>query len=271
MNLHQYLTQKFDSVEGWCSKFIWQGLEYIDIQQNLDGNYGPVCEIGVFKGKFFIGLALMKAAQGRHVVIDVFENQQFNLSPDSRRMRRPECDDLRREFEANVERCGLPLTALQIIQADSCGINATEIRSQIQGFQKFLFFSVDGCHGFVHTYNDIMLATALTHSSGLVIVDDYYNAEWPGVHEAVAKLYFSSVPTFVPLFYSYNKLFLCHVNYHEKYLDGLVAHFKKHHPETRTRFATRYGWQTLTVLPKPTDKILADLTTEQNKSVKAFA
>jgi len=270
MTIRDYLIQKFNSVEGWCSDFIWQGLEYLDAKQAADGNHGPVCEIGVFKGKFFIGLALMKAEQGRHVVIDVFEMQQFNLTPDSRRLRRPGCDDLRREFEENVQSCGVPLSALHIIQADSCSIDAQEIRQMVPDFQKFLLFSVDGCHGFAHTYNDIMLATALTHHAGLIIVDDYYNAEWPGVHEAVAKFYFSGAPIFVPLFYSYNKLFLCHVNYHEQYLNGLADHFKKHHPETRIRFATRYGWQTLTVAPKSTDKILANLTVTEMKAGKVL-
>jgi hypothetical protein len=70
------------------------------------------------------------------------------------------------------------------------------------------------------------------------------------VQEGVAKLYFSDYPNFVPLLYTCNKLFLCHISYHPRYLRHTRDFLAAQHPGTRVKRVNRFGYDCLTVTPK---------------------
>jgi hypothetical protein len=267
--LHKYLREHFNLIEGWCYKFNWLPLYYLDQAQRQFGRNGPICEIGVFKGKLFIGLMALKHDTRNHVAIDVFDQQQFNLDGNGKPIR--VSDSLRHtqrdQFEQNIRQCGFDLKDTTIIQADSLDISFWEIRARPSNFHKFSFFSVDGCHELTHAYNDIKIAFELTSNEGIILVDDYYHADWPGVHEAVAKLYFSESPKFVPLYYVFNKLALCHVNLHSSYLHGLGSYLKANFPVVPIRKVKRYGWESITISPPQGTKILPDLAESEMRTL----
>ncbi|MGK8235126.1 hypothetical protein ACLGGT_13250 [Roseovarius sp. MS2] len=75
-DLNAYLQTGIHKVDGWCIPQLWQSIW--PLRQAIGA--GPIAEIGVFEGKFFIGLAKC-FAENRHdsVAIDVFDLQQFNL------------------------------------------------------------------------------------------------------------------------------------------------------------------------------------------------
>ena len=257
--LAHYISQDYASVEGWCWEYNWQPIQYLAAEQARIGARGPIAEIGVFHGKFFIGLCLLKRGLGPHVGIDIFDQQEYSLAGDGTRIRVPkeQSDAQFGAFRANMERCGVDLGEVSILQTDSTNVLAREIEGRVPGFRKFSLFSVDGCHEFTHAYNDIGIAMELTDSNGIIFVDDYLHNRWPGAHEAVAKLMFCGAPKFVPLYYIHNKLAMCHVNYHHAYLTGLEAFYRSKHPGAGVRRVTRYGWMTLTIEPKVGDPILA--------------
>jgi hypothetical protein len=109
----------------------------------------------------------------------------------------------------------------------------------------FSFFSVDGCHLPEHTVNDTKIAMALTVPSGVIFVDDYYNANWPGVQEGISKLYLNEYPQFVPLVYGHNKLLLCHIGYHRIYLNLIIQNLSK--ALISFKRVRRFGYDGLTV------------------------
>jgi hypothetical protein len=261
VTLENYLRDHFAQIEGWCWKYVWQPIAYIDGVQRSRGEDGPVCEIGVFKGKFFIGLASLKADQEKHLAIDVFGQQQFNMGGSGSPIIVPTSISQRQrpDFEKNLTTCGVGPQSVSILEADSLAIDASQIRPLLGEHSGFSMFSVDGCHEFTHAYQDTKLAMKLTATSGLIFIDDYYHQDWPGVHEAIAKIHYSEAPRFVPLFYIYNKLALCHVNYHSLYLSGLEQHFKENYPSVVVRPATRYGWKTLTIKPQVGSMVLPGL------------
>lgn len=258
-DLRGYLVDQFESVDGWCWKYTWQPIEFIDRRQRALGAAGPIAEIGVYHGRFFIGLALLKLDHAPHIAIDVFDMQEFSMSGSGTKIRvdKSVSEAQFSTFQSNLKRAGLDGGSIQILRSDSVALSSSEIYKAAGFANKPLFFSVDGCHELTHAYHDIHLAMDLTSQYGLILVDDYLHARWPGVHEAVAKIYFGSAPRFVPLYYVHNKLALCHVNLHHDYFDGLQAYYAEHYREAHVRTVTRYGWRTLTIEPKNgTDVIL---------------
>jgi len=237
-----YLQGAFQTIEGWCSPFLWHLITPLAERQAELGVQGPVAEIGVYHGKFFIGLALTKGAAANNCAIDVFDMQQFNLDGAGK-------GDLER-FRGNVLRAGLPEAAVAVMRADSMAITDYEVLQVRQATGGFTFFSVDGCHTPEHTINDIRIAMRLTRPEGIVMVDDYMNVNWPGVQEGVARLFLFDSPRFVPLAVALNKLFLCHVSHHAANLRLLAARLAA--PGLgRTKMVTRFGTASINYLPDP--------------------
>lgn len=241
--LRAYLDGPFATVRGWCNPALWQALQPIAADMLARGTAGPVAEIGVHHGRFFIGLVKTMGGAGPHQAIDVFDMQEFNLDQSGK-------GNLEM-FRANLAETGIAEDSVAIRRADSMTLGQTEIdaiRAETGGVS---IFSVDGCHLVPHTVNDLHTAFALTRPDGLVLVDDYLNPNWPGVQEGVARLYLTETPRFVPLLYMANKLFLAHVSHRDRYLETVAAAVAEHFPETRVKRVPRFGHETLTLVPAP--------------------
>jgi len=216
---------------------LWQSIWPL---YKLIGN-GPIAEIGVFEGKFFIGLAKTFGPAQNHSAIDVFEMQEFNL--DKAGVGKKDT------FLNNAERHGIPKNNVHCWTRDSLTLRQQDADKLNEKFGGFNFFSIDGCHASLHTYTDMQFAMKVTKATGIISVDDYINPNWPGVMEAVAKTYLLSEAPFVPLVYTCNKLFLCSASYHDKYLAAVSEYIKTNFPETRVKECVRFGYKTLTVIP----------------------
>ncbi len=242
-NVDAYLRGAFKDVGGWCLPQLWRVIQPLRVAMAADGCEGPIAEIGVYHGKFFIGLVKTMGAPAGNLAIDVFDMQRFNLDGAG--------DGNLAQFEANLARCGVDRAGVRSLRADSMTLTAEEVAAlRPDEGGGFAMFSVDGCHMAEHTINDIRIAMALTRPEGLIFVDDYYNPDWPGVQEGVAKLYLTDAPRFVPLAYSCNKLILCHLSFHKTYLDALGAFLPSAFPQARLKRQPRFGYPTLTVSPE---------------------
>lgn len=241
-DVRQYLNGPFASVQGWCIPHLWQALWPLANAVAAQGGGGPIAEIGVYHGKFFIGLVKTMAAETHNTALDVFDLQQFNLDKAG--------EGNMSRFKENLAACGVAEKRVDMIKTDSMWLgreDAEKLRAKTGGFS---MFSVDGCHLAEHTINDMLFAMEVTKPQGIIFVDDYYNADWPGVQEGVAKFYLNHTARFVPLYFSCNKLVLCNLSYHRIYLDAVNAHVRKHFPETRVKAVKRFGFDTLTITPK---------------------
>lgn len=240
-DLRAYLDGAFRRIDGWCIAQLWQAIEPLAAMIAAEGPPGPVAEIGVFHGKFFIGLVKTVGASRGNTAIDVFDMQRFNLDGAGK-------GNLAR-FEENLAAAGVPRDAVDVVRADSMALSRADLDRLREETGGFSLFSVDGCHLAEHTINDVRIAMELTRPHGLVFVDDYYNASWPGVQEGIAKLYLTDAPRFVPLLYTCNKLLLCHISFHSHYLAAVFPFLKAQHPGTRVKAVKRFGYDTLTVVP----------------------
>lgn len=238
-DLNAYLSEGIHTVNGWCIPQLWQTLWplYREIGD------GPVAEIGLFEGKFFIGLCKTfgTSPKNRAAAIDVFDMQQFNLDGAGV----GKMDVVKR----NLGLHGIAEDAVEFVQADSLALTHRDADRLVREIGQFHFFSVDGCHEVVHTVNDIEFAMSVTANHGIIAVDDYTNSSWPGVQEAVARMYILGNYSFVPLAVTSNKLLLASYSYHSKYLRLIEQYLETSHPDTPVKKVNRYGHQTLNVHP----------------------
>lgn len=237
--LNGYLGQGIHEVKGWCIPQLWQVLW--PLAQRIGD--GPVAEIGVFEGKFLIGLAKTFgcSADNRAQAIDVFDMQMFNL--DKAGVGKQEV------LEANFDAHGPGRAALDCIRMDSLSLRQRDAQNLLDAHGPFAFFSVDGCHEVAHTMNDIEFAMSVISNDGIIAVDDYTNPNWPGVQEAVAKMYLMRDFAFVPLLVSCNKLLLCSYSRLTEYLNAVETYVRANHAETRMKRVRRFGYENLTVQP----------------------
>jgi len=235
--LNAYLSTGINSVNGWCIPHLWQSIW--PLYHKIGP--GPIAEIGVFEGKFFIGLAKTFGAAEAHAAIDVFDMQEFNL--DGAGVGKLEV------FRTNLAAHGLGPEKTRCLQRDSLTLSVPDTLALREEFGGFKFFSVDGCHEVLHTMRDVEFAMSVTHPAGIIAVDDYMNPMWPGVLEAIAKMYLLREFQFVPLLFTCNKLFLCSRSYHDAYRKHVLDYVREHFPQTRLKIVTRFGYQTLSVLP----------------------
>src|SRR5690606_31954832 len=120
---------------------------------------GNAAEIGVHHGKLFILLSLL----AEHAyAIDVFDSA-LNVDHSG--------DGNREIFEANVRRYG---GAYTVLQTDSALLTPDRL-------PRIRIFSVDGSHTAAMTEHDLRLAAQTLELGGIVILDDYFNEQWPDV------------------------------------------------------------------------------------------
>lgn len=243
-DLHGYLTNDINKVNGWCDPLLWQVIQPLSEEIKKRAPAQPIAEIGVYHGKFFIGLAKTMNAPRGNSAFDVFDMQEFNKDNAGK-------GDME-IFQQNLRDNNITEDQVTLIKTDSTWLGASEqieLKRKIGGYS---MFSVDGCHTAHHTIRDTHIAMELTHPAGIIFIDDYYNDFWPGVQEGIGKLFHTGAPSFVPLAFLCNKLVMCNVSYHEQYLKQLSDYVRKNHAESRFKYSPRYGFNTMTVRPANT-------------------
>lgn len=239
--IKDYLQNSFKDVGGWCHPHVFVPLQPLMnlIARLVPPDRGRVAEIGVYHGKFFIGLIKMRPPMAGHHAFDVFDQQEFNLDYAG-------SGDLQK-LKDNIAKAGEDPEKVNYVRGDSMALRNVDLERIRDTFGGFSLFSVDGCHMAEHTVNDIRIAMNMTLPEGIIFVDDYYNPNWPGVQEGVAKLYFTDYPKFVPLCYVTNKLFLCHISYHDRYLRVVQEFLATHQPTWATKVVKRFGYDSLSI------------------------
>lgn len=172
----RYLRFGLKNVDGWLARYSASFIVGISEVQRQAGYTGAVGEIGVHHGKLFILLLLTTSSEEKAFAIDVFEEQHLNIDHSG-------CGD-RAKFFDNVRRWAGTSARVDVIAKSSLEVYPKDILS-LCGKARLL--SIDGGHTERCTMNDLLLAEATLADQGVLIVDDYFNPEWPGVSTAVSK------------------------------------------------------------------------------------
>lgn len=237
--VRRYLASGFDDVPGWCNKEIMEVMGHLAEDMTAAGVEGGACEIGVFQGKFIIGLS--HAVGGRPcLAIDLFDNQGENIDKSG-----AGTADMLTGFRANVVRHGY--STIQVMAANSFGLNIRDRVSILDRFGPFQFFSIDGGHLAEHVVNDYRFAEDVTHQGGAIIIDDISNPGWPGVMEGANFILANLRPKFVPLLIGRNKLVLVGLTFHRRYLNGLTQRLRTEMPSLHFSMQRFFGYELISL------------------------
>jgi Methyltransferase domain len=217
--IDKYWSEGFPNIEGWVDPGMIHVLkELARIQAGL-GIRGGMLEIGVHHGRLLIPLALL-TGPGEHTVgVDVFDRQDLNLDKSG-------CGD-QSVTRKNVRKyCG-PTRKVSLIKMDSMAINIAVRVSLVEKYGPFRIISIDGGHTVEHTVNDLNIAEDVLQSGGVVLVDDYYNMDYPGVHEGVVRFFASQPRKLRPFAYTQNKLLISDAAHAMRYYEAFATAFAK--------------------------------------------
>jgi hypothetical protein len=199
MRLLDYCATGQFGVEGWLHEEALLFTLALHRQQRAAGIAGGVAEIGVYHGRFFLALALSCDGGERALAVDVFDR----LRPG----REATVQGDRAVFEGHLAAWGVAERTL-VRQGDSLELTPDAVRGALGGPGARLF-SVDGAHSLRHAASDLRLAAASLAPGGVVLLDDFLNAEWLGVTEAAVAMLREERPPLLPLAICDGKLALC--------------------------------------------------------------
>jgi hypothetical protein len=196
--MNGYLRRDFFQVDGYTSFFDARLFDFFLEVQSLAGIAGSMAEIGVHHGRSFFLLAQARRAGEQSLAVDVFEDDALYRDPlgFGRGVR----------FKQNCARLGVTLAANEVFAGPSATLDAAEISRRVGPVR---FFSVDGGHRYDDVAYDMRLAAAALHPRGIIVADDYMNAQWPEVSLALADWLREKDNPLCPFLSSASKLYLC--------------------------------------------------------------
>lgn len=182
------------AIGGWFSREAAQLFGLLDEAQRAAGVAGDLFEIGVHHGRSAVLLCHMARGDERVAVCDIFGAQEHNASRSGL--------GNRAIFERNISAYAPAARDLVIFEKQSSEMTPAEIGSP------YRFFHVDGGHLAEEALGDLQLASHVLHELGVIVLDDPFKPEWPGVTEALLQ-FLDERQDLVPVALGFNKLVIC--------------------------------------------------------------
>jgi hypothetical protein len=188
-------------ISGWFSEEAALLLAFCDEIQRKNHFHGDIFEIGVHHGRSALFLYHFLASNEKMQVCDLFGSQNLNTSASG-------MGD-KAIFLQNKSRI-TGNSSIQVHEKLSNDLTTEEIGNS------YRMFHVDGGHSFDEAFADLNLASKALLPYGIIILDDPFRIEWPGVTEAVIE-FLKKTPDFISLVIGFNKLILVRKEFHHLY------------------------------------------------------
>jgi hypothetical protein len=171
--------------------------------------------------------------------MDVFEDQEKNIDK-SGAGNRDICEENIARFAIRPDRCSLK-------SMDSLAIRDVDIKAISDEFECFSLISIDGGHTKFHVCQDFNTSCKLISYGGVIIVDDIFHPDWPGVTEGVFDILRFQNYVYVPFMITRKKLFLCHLSLQEKYIKSTINKLKPISPSLGMKIVSLFSHKILSV------------------------
>ena len=178
---------------------------------------GDLCEVGVYHGKSFLPLACLREPDETAVAIDCFSEQQFNRDDSGVGSREALQSNLTKLIKQCNDMSCEDHSWLRVISVDSTTLTPQQLVDG--GYGSIRVFSIDGSHTAEATALDLQLAQDTISTGGVVILDDVFNPDWPGVISGLTQHTNAPTSTLRPFLVGFNKVFICRQEYHASYLE----------------------------------------------------
>jgi hypothetical protein len=196
-----------EHIEGWMYQTTALAMMELIWLQEEAGLVGNIAEIGVHHGCSALALIAAARPDETMIAIDLFDRQDLNLDDSG-------AGSLA-AFQAHLQYL-FPAAQVRTIAKSSVEIRGAEKEHGLAGLR---FFSIDGGHTRALTHNDLEIADTSLAPHGIAVLDDAFNATWPGVVSGLF-VFLGSGPDLVPFAILPNKLFLCRPPFAEFYRKG---------------------------------------------------
>ena len=200
--------RKFKMLDGWFSGISRAIFDSILSFQDKNGLLGNCFEIGVWKGKSAIEIAKFLRENEKLLLID------------------PLLDNNKDEIFASLkEITGKDKSYLQIYPGYS---EDFEYYSEAKQYlKKTRFIHIDGCHVGENVFNDLILAEKFLSKNGVIVIDDFFNDEYPQITEATYKYLFKNEYSLRIFLVGANKAYLCRPNSYAFYYNFCISMLQK--------------------------------------------
>ena len=197
--IDRYISGPMKAVDGW---FTWLDATItaaiLDHQAAHDIR-GCLGEIGVHHGRSFLPLAMALRPDERAFAIDLFGDQHRNED-------RSGLGD-EAVFRRNLARHGIDAARIEIIQGSSLDLTWPAVQARTGAAARL--FSVDGGHTAPIVQHDLGLALDGLAPAGVIVADDVFNPEFPGVSQGFAQFMAARPGEVVPFALGDGRMFLC--------------------------------------------------------------
>lgn len=202
------------NVEGWfypIDIIVSYGI-LNEIQKEINGD---LCEIGVAYGKSAICLSEFRRPGDKLFLYDIFS------------------EEVKNKAENNIGLFGNNKNLIWRIE------NTFNLKNEDIFFDKKLrFLHIDGCHEHSAVLNDLIMFSNHMNDSGVIVLDDYNDYEYPGVNSAafeftLSKNNFKNWRIFAT---GDNKAYLCQKQHQKFYQTKLIDFFIKSQTEYNVPF-----------------------------------
>ena len=201
---------------------------------SADNKLNAVAEIGIHHGKSFISMLDAIPVGVPIVAFDLFEGlQTFNYDKSGKGNQTIFTQHLNKFFAQNPRK----KVQVHIHSADSTKMTPEDVFNATSG-NKVSFFSIDGCHTTLCTLSDLRLAYAVLDESGIIMVDDYFNLDWPGASAGVVIFLEEKKVDVSVLMYDARKIYIVRRKDKEKWLHRMSSWLKS---KPNTNFVVRYS------------------------------
>jgi cephalosporin hydroxylase len=232
--LKKYLVEGFHQIEGWCGgpdTFL-----LLDILAGLQPSACADCgaaEIGVHHGLFFIAMHNRCSRDAKSLAIDLFEFQHLNVDHSGH--------GERSIFLSNLAKHAISPDNCFLHRGDSLSLGEADINSMREKYGPFRFFSVDGGHTADHCFKDLCTSEELTAAGGVVILDDSFAYDWPGVTEGLFRYLNRPEAKLAPFAATSKKVFLTQNGHCRTYAAGLKEELSRRDVKFHTKNRTISG------------------------------
>lgn len=199
---------KVRRIQGWLPPHACRLIAILDAVQKGEGIRGNLFEIGVWHGKSAIPLASLLADEESLGVCDIFDDTDANGN--SLKLRR---------LQENMSRFFADTSFLRVYPRSSRELSRDDVSADCR------LIHIDGAHDSLNVYEDLVLAESCVHEQGAIVMDDAFQAMWPGVSDGIYRFMYERPDQLVPLVFGFRKLVLVR--------SSAVAHYSEHFADSR--------------------------------------
>ena len=193
-----------NEVKGWFYDHDLIMFWLIDFIQKEAGWSGNLCELGVYQGKSAIALGTMAGADEWLFCFDAFQEvPEQTVAANIQRF----CPDLR-------DRLVCVQQDLMVLRTPPSDVCPNSLR----------FLHLDAVHDHPSVLNDLRNFLPLLTSEAVIVLDDCFDPDWPGVSTAMTEFCLSDMGRHIrPFAASRSKMYLCARPYVEIYQHCIVT------------------------------------------------